>query len=187
MGGAACPVGLVREAIERELPVHLTYGSSEMCSQVTTSTVEQSRVSSQSVGEVLPHRDVMIDADGEILVRGETRFMSYITKEGEHKPFDPDGWFATGDVGYFDAEGQLFVQGRKDTMFISGGENIYPEEIEKVLMDRLSAETCVVVPVPDDQYGQRPVAFVKTKEVLPTREALDLELERFKWPDRLLP
>jgi O-succinylbenzoic acid--CoA ligase len=187
VGGAACDPHLVREACAVGLPVFLTYGSTEMCSQVTTTLPGQAAEEPACSGRVLSHREIHLAEDGEIRVRGATRFSGYITSGGLETPFDQDGWFATGDIGCLDKQGRLFVLGRKDTMFISGGENVYPEEIEGALIDRLRPEACVVVPVVDETYGQRPVAFVKTDEPLPVRDDLALNLERFKWPDRLYP
>jgi O-succinylbenzoic acid--CoA ligase len=74
---------------------------------------------------------------------------------------DDEGWFHTGDVGRFEADGSLVVTGRKDNMFVSGGENIYPEEIEVTLCSLPQIEQAVVVPVLDDEFGQRPVAFIR--------------------------
>jgi O-succinylbenzoic acid--CoA ligase len=187
VGGAACPPSLVERAVAAGLPIHLTYGSTEMCSQVTTTVPGEAGQEPGCSGHVLSGRDIKLNAAGEILVRGATCFSAYVTSTSLETPFDAEGWFATGDMGRLDASGRLFVRGRRDTMFISGGENIYPEEIEKALLDRLDAQACVVVPIPDEKYGRRPIAFVKTNQVLPLREDLALNLERFKWPDRLYP
>jgi O-succinylbenzoic acid--CoA ligase len=158
-----------------------------MASQVTTTAPGEAAVHPAGVGRVLSGREIKVGAEGEILVRGATRFAGYVTADRLDSPFDAAGWFATGDLGDLDAAGRLEVRGRRDTMFISGGENIHPEEIERALLDRLRAEACVVVPVPDETYGRRPVAFVRSGTMLPARDDLDLPLERFKWPDRLLP
>jgi O-succinylbenzoic acid--CoA ligase len=185
VGGAACSAGLVQAAAARHLPMYLTYGSTEMASQVTTTRQGELLDAPTSVGHVLRHRELYLAPDGEIHVKGATRFTGYVCDGSLTQPFDEEGWFATGDVGRMDDRGGLQILGRKDTMFISGGENIYPEEIEKALIDALQAEACVVVPVADIEFGQRPVAFVKIDGDLPERDALSLNLERFKWPDRL--
>lgn len=187
VGGAACPPAWVKGAAAAGLPIHLTYGSTEMGSQVTTTALGEAAQAPTCSGRVLSRCELKVDAHGEILVRGATRFSGYITPTGLDRPFDAEGWFATGDMGLLDDSGRLSVRGRRDTMFISGGENIYPEEIERALLERLPATACVVVPVADEQYGQRPVAFVQMDEPLPTRDELALNLERFKWPDRLYP
>ena len=97
-----------------------------------------------------------------------------------------DGWLPTGDLGRLDAQGRLHVQGRADRQFVSGGENIQPEEIEAALERLDDIERAVVVPVPDEEYGQRPVAFVQsTTGTVPDdwRTALAAVLPRFKLPD----
>lgn len=185
VGGAACTPYLVKQAVTLGLPLYLTYGSTEMASQVATTARGDARERPTCSGRVLCHLEIKLAGDGEILVRGATRFVGYVEEGSLVSPFDSEGWFATGDLGRLDAAGNLYVHSRKDAMFISGGENIYPEEIERALNERLQAEACTVVPVPDERYGQRPVAFIKTQAVLPDRDDLELDLERFKWPDRL--
>jgi 2-furoate---CoA ligase len=73
----------------------------------------------------------------------------------------PDGWYFTGDTGYFDAEGDLFVTGRVDDMIISGGENVSPADIESVLSLHPAVAEVAVVGLPDERWGQRITAFVK--------------------------
>jgi O-succinylbenzoic acid--CoA ligase len=94
-------------------------------------------------------------------VRGRTLFLGYVTPNGIERPLDADGWFHTGDIGHIDAGGYLHVSGRKDNMFISGGENIHPEQIEAALAGIEAIDEAVVVPVDDAKYGSRPVAFLR--------------------------
>jgi O-succinylbenzoic acid--CoA ligase len=99
-----------------------------------------------------------------------------------------EGWYPTGDVGRVDAQGRLHVKGRVDRQFISGGENIQPEELE-VALERIEAiERAVVVAVPDEEYGRRPVAFVQSDgKFRPDawRKTLATTLPRFKIPDAI--
>ena len=160
VGGSSVPQNVVQEAHGRDYPVCTTYGLTEMTSQVTTLFPGASPTLLATAGAVLPHREVRIAPDGEIHVRGPVLFQGYVNEDGVHRPLDQDGWFATGDLGYFDADGFLYVEGRKDNMFISGGENIAPEAIERALCAIGGVERAVVVPVPDEIFGARPVAFV---------------------------
>jgi O-succinylbenzoic acid--CoA ligase len=102
------------------------------------------------------------------------------------QPFDEAGWFHTGDVGWLDEDGALHVQGRTDNLFISGGENIQPEEIERVLCTLPGVEQAIVVPVADAVFGQRPVAFVRSAHEGVRGDALAEQLAallpRFKIP-----
>ena len=161
LGGSAMPVTLVRHAIERGLPVHVSYGSTEMASQIaTTGRGDSPATITSTSGRVLPGREVRIAKHSEILVRGATRFLGYVTPAGLEKPFDKDGWFRTGDLGHFDSAERLVIEGRRDNMFVSGGENIQPEAIERALLAVSGVTEAVVVPVPDPEWGFRPGAFL---------------------------
>jgi O-succinylbenzoic acid--CoA ligase len=113
-----------------------------------------------SSGKPLRYREVKISDDGEILVKGKTLFSGYLEDEIMVKPFDKDGWFHTGDLGDFDHRGNLQVVGRKDNLFISGGENIQPEEIESYIQNIKGVECAAVVPLRCSEYGNRPLALV---------------------------
>jgi acyl-CoA synthetase (AMP-forming)/AMP-acid ligase II len=103
------------------------------------------------------HREVPVGEVGQIFVRSGTLFDGYTT--GATKNFH-DGFMASGDMGYLDAAGLLFVVGRDDEMIVSGGENVYPNEVEKTLTTHPDVAEASVLGVDDEQYGQRLVAFV---------------------------
>lgn len=149
LGGAPMPADLVRQAVARGLPLHLSYGSTEMASQITTTP--PGGATSSGAGQVLEYRELRIEADGEILARGPVLAAGHAAA----------GWFHTGDLGRLDANGCLHVLGRRDRMFISGGENIQPEEVERALAAAPEVEFAAVVPIDDDEFGRRPVAFVR--------------------------
>ena len=184
LGGGQIPTPLIDEAAARGLPIHTSYGLTETASQVTATPPGASRSELRTSGRPLAHREISIARDGEILVRGRTLFVGYIMGDTVQRPFDADGWFRTGDFGELDADGYLHVRGRKDNRFISGGENIQPEEIEEALCRLEGVEEAVVVPVPDAEFGFRPVAFVRPAAAEPEDLALALEqtLPRFKIP-----
>jgi O-succinylbenzoic acid--CoA ligase len=188
VGGAAAPSRIRRQAIQAGLPVRFTYGSTEMASQIATTSCGESDVMAGDAGRVLPYRRVHIE-NGEILVGGETRFAGYWSNGGLERPFNGEGWFATGDIGRLDGD-RLIVTGRRDNRFISGGENVYPEEIEEAILSAGLAEAAIVVPVEDERFGARPIAYVRpvcSLEAL--RAGLGGLLPSFKVPDqvRLLP
>jgi o-succinylbenzoate---CoA ligase len=184
MGGGPVSASLVDEAVSRGLPIHTSYGLTEMASQVTTTPPGASLEALRTAGRVLPNREVSISEGGEILVRGATLFAGYVEDRTLVLPLDTDGWFHTGDLGELNGIGYLRVLGRKDNLFVSGGENIQPEEIEEALSALPGVEAAVVVPVDDPEFGQRPVAFVRmedgsTGDLAP---GLEKSLPRFKIP-----
>lgn len=175
LGGAPAPRTLLERA--KHLPVHTTYGMTEMSSLITLS------------GSILPYREIKIEADQEIHVRGDTLFAGYWDTE-EDKIVEERGWFATKDLGRWTTDGSLEILGRKDRQFISGGENIQPEEIERALCALPGIERATVIPLSDPEFGERPAAFIEgtSSYTLDTiRKALSHTLPAFKHPVRLLP
>src|SRR5215212_1064652 len=183
-GGGPIPPPLVDEALARGLPVHTSYGLTEMASQVTTTPPGASLEELRTAGRVLPNREVSISEGGEILVRGATLFAGYVEAEKLDRPLDEGGWFHTRDLGELDENGYLRVRGRIDNLFVSGGENVQPEEIEEALCRLEGVREAVVVPVPDEEFGARPVAFVRMSAGEPGDLARKVEpvLPRFKIP-----
>ncbi|MBA2442418.1 MAG: o-succinylbenzoate--CoA ligase [Rubrobacter sp.] len=187
LGGSAMSPALLDEAVRRGLPVHTSYGLTEMASQVTTTPPGSPQRALRTSGKVLPHREVSVSEEGEVLVRGETLFAGYVEGEELRRPLDRKGWFGTGDLGDLDGEGYLTVRGRRGNMFVSGGENVQPEEIEAALLRLPGVEEAVVVPVPDEVFGARPVAFVRADDRESPghlAEGLATVLPRFKIPVR---
>ncbi|MEB6608297.1 o-succinylbenzoate--CoA ligase [Aeromonas sanarellii] len=186
LGGAAIPAPLVSRLTAMGLVPKVSYGLSEMGSQVCTGQPCAAGV----VGRPLPGREICI-RQGEICVRGDTLFAGYF-QEGELvRPLDEAGWFHTRDKGRLTAEGELVVEGRLDNLFISGGENIQPEAIEQRLVDHPAVAQALVVPVPSEEWGQRPAAFIDWHgEPVPPAELaawIRLSLPGFMVPDRWLP
>jgi O-succinylbenzoic acid--CoA ligase len=154
-----------------------------MASQVTTTPPGASPEELRAAGRVLPNREVSISGEGEILVRGETLFAGYVEGERIDYSLDMDGWFHTRDLGELDENGYLRIRGRMDNLFISGGENVQPEEIEESLCRLEGIDEAVVVPVPDEEFGARPVAFVRMDgEVRDLSRELEPVLPRFEIP-----
>lgn len=184
MGGSAMPKDLLRRAQNRGFPIYVSYGLTEMASQVATGKLIDMDT---PCAKVLTHRELRI-MDGEICVRGKTLFKGYAEGDTVRPAVDGDGWFHTGDAGALDAGGYLTVTGRKDNMFVSGGENIHPEEIEAALMKIKSVVQAVVVPVKDAEFGGRPAAFIRWEDDIVVykdeilREMLAQELPKFKIP-----
>jgi len=185
VGGGPIPEGLLRRGHARSWPLHTSYGSTEMASQVTTTPPGGALADLQTAGRRLPHRRVRIAEDGHVLVAGAPLCIGRL-EEGTLRDPRVDGWYPTGDVGRFDAQGRLHVEGRIDRQFVSGGENIQPEEIEAALEQLEAVERAAVVAVPDAEYGRRPVGFIQAQGPLRPetwRRVLSGSLPRFKLPD----
>jgi len=137
-------------------------------------------------GAALAGRVVRVDP--VIHVRGTTVTLG-VWVEGRVQPVaDAEGWLRTGDVGSLEPDGVLRVRGRADTMFISGGENVFPEAIERVLGAHPKVRQVVVVPVPDPEWGARPWAFVDGELELEAATALlAAHLPPHARVDRILP
>ena len=172
VGGGPAPADLLRRAAELGMPVAPTYGLTEAASQVTTLLPEQALRRPGSAGRPLPVSEVRVVRDGrpaaagevgEIQLRGPTVIPGYLHPDGTRPAQLPDGWLPTGDLGYLDAEGFLYVLDRRDDLIISGGENVYPAEVEQVLMAHPAVEEAGVVGVPDPEWGQVPVAAVRLR------------------------
>lgn len=163
IGGSGVNSAIIERALDAGLAIHTTYGSTETASQVATTETDDLKEFTSTCGKLLPHRQVKISQDGEILVKGKTLFRGYVSGDSITLPIDQQGYFASNDLGYFDEAGNLYVTGRKDRMFISGGENIYPEQIERAIEEIENVERSVVVAVDREGFGKRPVAFIRTK------------------------
>lgn len=188
IGGAAPGMSLMQAAGRQKLRLFRTYGCTEMGSQVTRTRQDASIQELLSEGMLLPYREMKLDGQGSIFVRGETLFLGYWDRHEIRSPL-VDGWYATGDRGVY-REGLLYFAGRVDNLIISGGENIQPEEIEAALKQIPLIEDAIVVAKEDPRWGQRPVAFVRTPgpfDVENWRQVLSQQLERFKLPDAFYP
>jgi len=188
LGGSAFSPTLLNRASANGLPIHTTYGLSEMSSQVTTTPPKATLEQQLTSGKILKYRNLDVSPQGEILVSGLTRFRGYLEDGRLLEPFDAKGRFATGDLGHLDEAGYLHVKGRKDNVFISGGENIMPEEIENHLNRFPGIKQSVVVPIEDETYGFRPAAFLETEPGVHLEQNilityLEAHLPRFKLPD----
>ncbi len=169
LGGAATSFQLLERAVAENLPVSTTYGLTECASQVATATPVEARRKPASVGKPLPGVRVEIrDDDGQLLPSGEIGNV-YVAGDvvmfGYLHQAKVEEWLRTGDLGYLDAEGDLFILQRRSDLIVSGGENIYPAEVESVLLQHPTVAEACVVGIPDEQWGQRVVAAVVVRDV----------------------
>jgi O-succinylbenzoic acid--CoA ligase len=188
LGGGPVDQRLVSVAINAGVPLHITYGMTETASQIATSERLHSAPGVIHAGRPLPGREVRISPDGEIQVRGAILPRAIFSRGELREALTGDGWFSTGDAGSFDAVGNLVISGRRNRMFISGGENIFPEVIEGLLASFPQVRRAVVVGVRHEEFGFRPVAFVAGgASVDSMKEFLKSRVEGFYIPDDFLP
>ena len=159
VGGGPTHQKLIQDAITLNIPIHTTYGMTELGSQMSTTPIGGTDQQLLSSGSPLVGWNIRFSDIGEIQVKGPALFLGYIDGENIRDCRDDEGYFSTGDCGSI-KENFLFVKGRRDQMFISGGENIHPENIEKILMKIDGVLYCVVVDIPHPEYGARPVAIL---------------------------
>ncbi len=183
LGGGPAPRPLLEECASRKLPVVQTYGLTEAASQVTTLTPEDALPRLGSAGRPLFPTEVRIVAygdtplpsgeAGQIVVRGPTVTPGYFNRPQETERLLENGWLHTGDIGYLDQEGCLHVLDRRDDLIVSGGENVYPAEVEEVLRSHPDVLDAGTTGLQNERWGQIVVATVSLREGA-TLEAEDL-------------
>ncbi|MGG0719738.1 o-succinylbenzoate--CoA ligase [Robertmurraya massiliosenegalensis] len=198
LGGGPAPLPVLEQCVERNIPIYQTYGMTETSSQIVTLSPEYSIEKLGSAGKPLfPSQLKIVDSDGaevdayqsgEIIVKGPNVTKGYLHREHDYEQYFLDGWFKTGDIGYLDKDGFLFVQDRRSDLIISGGENIYPAEIEGVITSHPNIEDAGVIGIEDEKWGQIPVAFVAKSGELTEEEIIEFcrgKLANFKLPKKV--
>ena len=200
LGGGPAPLPLLEECRRGGVPVVQTYGLTETASQAATLPPEDALRKPGSAGKPLLPTELRIERDGrpvppgeagEIVVRGPTVTPGYADRPEETARALRDGWLHTGDIGRLDDEGYLYVLDRRTDLIVSGGENVYPAEIEAVLAAHPAVAEAGVAGQDDARWGRVPVAFVALRPGAPpaTPEGLIAfcreRLARYKVPARL--
>ena len=174
LGGGPAPRPLLERCARAGVPVVQTYGLTETTSQVATLAPEDALRRLGSAGRPLYPNELRIMAGdgrearpgeaGEILVRGPVVMAGYAGRPDDTARVLVDGWLHTGDVGHLAADGYLHVLDRRDDLIVTGGENVYPAEVEAVLLAHPSVTEAAVIGLPDDVWGQCVVAVVRLAE-----------------------
>jgi len=200
LGGGPAPRHLLEDCARRDIPVMQTYGMTESCSQAATLAPEDALPKLGSAGRPLVSLQMQIMLDGrvlpagepgEIMLRGPTITPGYAGLPEATAAAFQDGWFATGDFGYLDEQGYLYVLDRRRDLIISGGENVYPAEVEAALLEHPAVLEAGVCGIPNETWGQVPVAFVVLREGVSTPaegdllESIATRLARYKLPQRI--
>lgn len=160
VGGAPMPEALLETWRERGVDIVQGYGLTEAAPNVLCLPPEDAARKVGSVGKPYPYVDVAVSETAELLVRGPNVFPGYWRNPEATAEALGDGWLRTGDVVERDEEGYFWIRGRLKDMFISGGENVYPAEVESVLHEHAAVADAAVVGVPDERWGEVGIAAV---------------------------
>ena len=175
VGSGAAPLGaaLQADASKRlKVPVRQGYGMTEVVVAVTGLPLENAVIKPGSVGPLLPNVEARIidvisgtdlghDERGELLVRGPNVMRGYLNRPDESQAMiEPDGWMHTGDVGYFDTDGHLYIVDRLKELIKYKGYQVAPAHLEGILLDHPAVSDAAVIGVPSDEAGEIPKAFV---------------------------
>lgn len=186
LGGSSASKSLREKAAALKLPIIITYGMTETASNVVTTPYEKRYEATEGCG--VPNAGVEIRSnDGIIEVKGGMLMDGYWGRE----PIDPNEWFVTGDIGFLDKAGNVHIQARRTDVILSGGENVYPVEVEEALETIPGIKAARVVGMADDVWGaivtallvpEKGVGPIATEAVV---EGLSGILARYKSPRRI--
>ncbi|MGF2385365.1 o-succinylbenzoate--CoA ligase [Lentilactobacillus otakiensis] len=173
-----------------QIPVVQSYGMTETCSQIVALNYEDAENRLGSVGKPLFLTQLKLAKNHEILLKTPALTKGYLNRPTAlANKQTADGWYRTGDIGHFDDENFLYVDGRIDDMIISGGENVFPDEIEAVYLTRPDVDEIAVVGIDNPEWGQTPVAFVVSHRKVSPQALIDFgrqKLAHYKVPRQFI-
>lgn len=200
LAGAASSKFLINKIRDNNLPILSAWGMTETTAHCTCMSLDDSLDRITTVGKPFYHTklgiindegdQLEVGSEGEIIVQGPTVCSGYLDPSAA-QPIIRSGWLYTGDLGRIDKDGYLSIVGRKDDMFISGGENIHAGEIEEVGLLYPLAKHVAVIPVPHPKWGHRPMMFVQPKDGLniddiQMMEFMRSKIAKIKVPDKVV-
>jgi acyl-CoA synthetase (AMP-forming)/AMP-acid ligase II len=197
-GASPVPPSLIEEYARLGLEIHQVYGLTETCGPACLISPDEALVHIGSTGKAFFHTDVRVvddaghdagvDEPGEVLVRGRHVMAGYWNRPEATAETIKDGWLHTGDIAIRDADGFIYIRDRIKDMIISGGENIYPAEIEDVLLSHPRIVDAAVIGMPSTKWGESPLAVVVRADNDLDEQAVlahcNGKLARFKLPRR---
>ena len=189
LGGGTIDRETLEICLQRSIPVVQCYGMTETCSQIVALRSADALLKLGSVGQPLFSTQLKLSKDGEILLKTPALTPGYLNLPDKLPSKMIDGWYRTGDIGHLDKEGYLYIDGRADEMLISGGENIFPQEVEQVYQRYPQINEVAVVGQTDPVWGQVPVAFVVSDRRLSTTKLMNYgyeHLARYKVPQHYI-
>lgn len=174
LGGGPISLNLITQSAERGIPIIASYGMTETCAQIAANPMlKPSGVYNpkRSVGMIFRPNEAQIrnpetgspapvNDSGLIWLRGPQVFDGYTDKELNKQVFDKDGWYNTGDFGRMNKIGQLFIENRRTDLIVTGGENVNPSEVEKLLLEFPGISEAAVLGIPDAHWGEKIVALL---------------------------
>ncbi len=189
LGGGTIDRETLEACLQRSIPVVQCYGMTETCSQIVALRSADALLKLGSVGQPLFSTQLKLSKDGEILLKTPALTPGYLNLPDKLPSKMIDGWYRTGDIGHLDKEGYLYIDGRADEMLISGGENIFPQEVEQVYQRYPQINEVAVVGQNDSVWGQVPVAFVVSDRRLSPTKLMNYgyeHLARYKVPQHYI-
>lgn len=196
-GGAPLPVSLVHQYHEAGIVLQQGFGMSEAAPSIATLSADLALSKAGSIGKAVFHLEVRIVDDamkllpagevGELVMRGPNIMQGYWNRPEATEEAFSGGWFHSGDLAYMDEDGDLFIVERKKDMFISGGENVYPAEVENVIFELPQVSEAAVIGIKDPKWGEVGKAVVVLKPGRQLTEAqviahLKARLAKYKIP-----
>lgn len=193
LGGGPAPKVLLEKAKAKYIPVFQSYGMTETTSQIVTLSPQDALEKLGSAGKPLLPAQLKIDNPGpdgvgEIIVKGPMVTAGYYKNAKANKKSIASGWLRTGDLGFLDPDDFLYVVDRRTDLIISGGENIYPSEIENMLLKIPEIKEAGVTGIDDEKWGQVPVAYVVLNKPMQEDEILQFaakEIAKYKLPRKI--
>jgi len=201
LGGGASDDKLISAAFKNGWPVVKVFGSSETTAMVTACYGEELEQHPSSAGKSLDgveikildetKKNINVKMVGEIAIKSPTIAKGYLNNELNWNDKIHDGYYLTGDYGYLDEDDKLFVVARRADLIVSGGENINPREIEKLINEQSAVSESFVFPIENEEWGQIPVAIILLKKDFTLERNkiiadLKLRLASFKIPKKIV-
>ncbi|NQZ94870.1 MAG: long-chain fatty acid--CoA ligase [Myxococcales bacterium] len=198
-GAAPVPVPLIEKYAAMGIEIHQVYGLTECGGPGCLISPDEALTRAGSTGKAMFHTEVRVvdpegndiapDATGEVIIRAPHLMLGYWNRPDATAETIVDGWLHTGDVASVDTDGFVYIQDRIKDMIISGGENVYPAEIENVLAGHDGISEVAVIGQPSEKWGESPLAVVvKSDDSLPPESVLDFckgKLAPFKQPKQV--
>lgn len=187
LGGGPADMKLISNAIEKNWPIVKVYGSTESCSMITALLPGDSKDKLESAGKILGGVKIKTAESGEIIVSSKSLFKEYYNDPVNTTNALKEDWYYTGDLGRMDNDGYLILDGRREDIIISGGENVSSAEVEKVLISHPSISDAFVFALDDDTWGQMVCAALVTNNFDKDKilDFLKTKIAGYKIPKRL--